>query len=359
MTDNILVDRSSCYACPVHCKRIVEVNEEGLNVGRKYGGPEYESIGAFGSNCGIGNLKAIAKAHEICDANTIDVISAGGMISGAFECAERGLLPRDLIKDLDLKFGSIKGMLDLLNQIIDRKGLGDILAEGPKEIADKLGHEAGAYFLHVKGQPLPLHEPRWKPGMGIGFALAATGAEHMTNIHDNMYATEEAPTFADAQHLGILDAVETGKLGPNKARVWIYMMLNRSINNNISVCSFMPYGLDHIVEQVRNATGWNVSSWELMKVSERSINLAQAFNVREGFTSEDDILPDRFFEPIEGDGALKGQTMDRQEFYETRNLIYEMLGWDRQSAAPKRSKLYELGLGWVVEDLEKQGLIKN
>ncbi len=121
----------------------------------------------------------------------------------------------------------------------------------------------------------------------------------------------------------------------------------------------MPYGLDHIVEQVRSVTGWNVSSWELMKISERSINLAQAFNVREGFTSKDDILPDRFFEPMEGDGALKGQAMDRKEFYETRNLIYEMLGWDRQSAAPKRSKLYELGLGWVVEDLEKRGLIKN
>ena len=359
MTDTILVDRSSCYGCPVHCKRIVEVNEDGLEVSRKYGGPEYETVGAFGSNCGIGDLKAVAKAHEICDANTLDVISAGGMISGALECAERGLLPQGLIKDLDLKFGSGQGMLDLLNQIINRKGLGDILAEGPKEIADKLGPEAASYFLHVKGQPLPLHEPRWKPGMGIGYTLAATGAEHMTNIHDNMYADEEAPTFAGAQNLGILDAVETGELSPDKARLWVYMMLSRSINNNVSVCALMPYGLDHIVKQVKSATGWNVSGWELMKVSERSINLARAFNVREGFTSEDDILPDRFFEPIQGDGALKGQTIDREEFYETRNLIYDMLGWDRQSAAPRRSKLYELGLGWVVEDLEKRGLIKN
>ncbi|MGD8883899.1 MAG: aldehyde ferredoxin oxidoreductase C-terminal domain-containing protein, partial [Desulfobacterales bacterium] len=359
MTDTILVDRSSCYGCPVHCKRIVEVNEDGMKVSRKYGGPEYETVGAFGSNCGIGDLKAVAKAHEICDANTLDVISAGGMISGALECAERGLLPQDLIKDLDLRFGSSQGMLGLLNQIINRKGLGDILAEGPKEIANKLGPEAASYFFHVKGQPLPLHEPRWKPGMGIGYTLAATGAEHMTNIHDNMYASEEAPTFAGAQYLGILDAVETAELSPKKARLWIYLMLSRSINNNVSVCAFMPYGLDHIVEQVKSVTAWNVSSWELMKVSERSINLAQAFNVREGFTSEDDILPDRFFEPMEGDGALKGQKIDRQAFYETRNLIYEMLGWDPQSTLPKRSKLYELGLDWVVEDLDKRGLIKN
>jgi len=359
MTDNILVDRSSCYACPVNCKRIVEVDEKGLKVSRNYGGPEYESISAFGSNCGIGDLKAVAKANEICDANTIDVIAAGVMISGAMECAERGLLPQNLTKDLDLKFGSAQGMLGLLNQIVHREGLGDILAEGPHGIADKLGNEAASFFFHVKGQPFPLHEPRWKPGMGIGFAIAATGAEHMTNIHDNMYADEEAPTFAAARHLGVLNPVETTELGPNKARVWVYMMLNRSINNNISVCSFMPYSLDHIVEHVKNVTGWNVSSWELMKVSERSINLAQAFNAREGFTSEDDILPDRFFEPIGGDGALKGQTLDRQEFYQTRNFIYDMLGWDRQSAAPRSWKLYELGLDWVVKDLEERGLIKD
>lgn len=355
MTDNILVDRSSCYACPVHCKRIVAVDQEGMKVSRNYSGPEYESIGAFGSNCGVGDLKAVAKANEICDANTLDVISAGVMISGAMECAERDLLPQDLIKDLDLKFGSAQGMLDLLNQIVNREGLGDILAEGPRGIADKFGNEAASCFFHVKGQPFPLHEPRWKPGMGIGFAIAATGAEHMTNIHDNMYASEEAPTFAAAQHLGVLDAVETSALGPNKARLWVYMLLSRSINNNISVCSFMPYSLDQIVEQVKSVTGWNVSSWELMKVSERSINLAQAFNAREGFTSEDDILPARFFEPIGGNGALKGQTLDRQKFYATRDLIYDMLGWDRQTAAPKSWKLNELGLDWVVEALEKQG----
>ncbi len=195
--------------------------------------------------------------------------------------------------------------------------------------------------------------------MGIGFAIAATGAEHMTNIHDNMYASEEAPTFAAARHLGILDPVETSELSPNKARVWVYMMINRSIHNNVSVCSFMPYSLDHIVELVKSVTGWNVSSWELMKVSERSINLAQAFNAREGFSSKDDILPDRFFEPIGGNGALKGQSLDRQQFYATRDLIYDMLGWDRRAAAPKRWKLHELGLDMVVEDLQERGLLKD
>jgi len=358
MTDTILVDRSSCYACPVHCKRIVEVNEEGLTVSRRYGGPEYETISAFGSNCGINDLKAVAKANEICDAYTIDTIGTGIMISGAMECAERGLLPRNLIGDLDLKFGSTAGLLQLLDQIVRREGLGDILAEGPKNIAAKLGEEAAACFMHVKGQPFPLHEPRWKAGMGIGYALSVTGAEHMTNIHDNMYASEDAPTFAAVQNMGILDPAESDDLSPRKVRIWMYMMFNRAINNHVCICSFMPYNLDQITDQVKGTTGWNVSNWELMKVSERSFSMARAFNAREGFTCEDDVLPARCFEPLEG-GTLKGQAIDREQFYATRDLAYDMLGLDRQSAAPESWKLYELGLDWLVEDLQQQGVLKG
>ena len=358
MTDNILVDRESCYACPVHCKRVVEVNEEGMTVSRRYGGPEYETISAFGSNCGISDIKVVAKANEICDRYTVDTISTGMMISGAIECAEKGLVPADLINGLDLRFGSAEGVMRLLDQIVNREGLGDILADGPKSLAKKLGDEAASCFLHVKGQPLPLHEPRWKTAMGLGYVLSPTGPEHMANIHDPMYVSEEAPTFAGAQNLGILEPVDTPELTPAKARLWVYMTLNKSMNNSLCVCSFMPYSFDHLVDQVKAVTGWNVSSWELMKASERALSMARAFNAREGFTPDDDVLPDRFFEPLES-GPLKGQAIDRQQFYETRTLVYDMLGWDRRSAAPKRWKLYELGLDWLVEQLENQGCLTD
>lgn len=356
MTDNILVDRKSCYACPVHCKRVVEVTDEGMTVSRRYGGPEYETISAFGSNCGIGDIKAVAKANEICDRYTVDTISAGIMVSGALECAQKGLLPAELTQDLDLHFGSMDGMLGLLNQIVNRQGLGDILAEGPNRLAEKLGKKVSSFFLHVKGQPFPLQEPRWKTGMGIGYVLSPTGAEHMANIHDTMYASDEAPSFAAAQNMGILEPVDTMELSPNKARLWVYMTLNKSINNSVGICAFMPYSFDHIMDQVKAVTGWNVSSWELMKASERALNMARAFNAREGFTAKEDVLPDRCFEPLER-GALKGQAIDREQFSETRDAVYDMLGWDRQSAAPKRWKLYELGLDWVAQDLEKQGYL--
>jgi len=356
MTDTILVGRESCYACPVHCKRVVEVTDEGLEVSRNYGGPEYETISGFGSGCGISDIKVVAKANDMCDRNTLDTISASLMVSGAMEAAERGLLPAELLEGLDLRFGSTAGLLGLLEQIVNRTGLGDILADGPAGVAETLGDEVAAYFLHVKGQPLPLHEPRWKTGMGIGFAISPTGADHMHNIHDPVYANEESPAFGAARNMGIVDAVDTSTLGPAKARMFVYMMLNKSVVNNLALCAFMPYSLDMMVEEVKAVTGWNVSNWELLKATERSLAMARAFNAKAGFTAKDDILPERFFQPLEG-GALKGQTLDRKEFFRTRDLSYDMLGWDRKSAGPKRWKLYELGLDWVAEVLEKAGCL--
>lgn len=352
MTDTILVGRESCYACPVHCKRVVEVDEEDLQVSRNYGGPEYETIGGFGSACGISDIKIVAKANELCDRHTLDTISASVMVAGAMECAEKGLIPAELLDGLDLRFGSADGMLGLVEQIINRQGLGDILAEGPAGVAEKLGEEAAGYFMHVKNQPLPLHEPRWKSGMGIGFAISPSGADHMHNIHDAVFANEESPAFGAVRNMGILDAVGSSQLGPAKARLFVYMMLNKSANNNLAMCSFMPYSLDMMVEQVKSVTGWNVSNWELLKATERSLAMARAFNTLAGFTAEEDTLPDRFFEPLQG-GSLKGAYLSRQEFFDTRDMVYDMLGWDRQTASPKRWKLYELGLEWVAEKLEQ------
>ncbi len=158
--------------------------------------------------------------------------------------------------------------------------------------------------------------------------------------------------------MGILEAVDSAALGPRKARLFVYMMLNKSVVNNLALCAFMPYSLDMMAEQVKSVTGWNISSWEILKSTERSLAMARAFNTLAGLTVEDDVLPDRFFEPLQG-GALKGSAIDRKEFFQTRDLSYDMLGWDRQNGSPKRWKLYELGLDWVVDDLEKAGFLRD
>lgn len=348
MTDTILVDRKTCFGCPVKCKRVVEVKDEKMSVTRNYGGPEYESVAGFGSNCGIDSIEAVAKANEICDRYTVDTISASAMIAGALECASKNLLSAELTDGLDLQFGSVDGMLGLLVQICEQEGLGKILSQGPQKAVEILGKETEPYFIHVKNQPLPYQEPRWKKGMGIGYALSPTGAEHMANIHDVLYAAEEAPTFAGAKNMGIMEALDPSSLGAPKARLWAYMGINKSIHNILCICSFMPYSFDHITEAVQAVTGWNISSWEVMKVSERCFNMTRWFNIREGFSSEDDRLPDRIYEPLEN-GALKGEYIDKDAFRETVNLTYAMLGWDEKTGIPSKGKLLELDLGWLME----------
>jgi aldehyde:ferredoxin oxidoreductase len=351
LTDTILVDRESCYACPVHCKRSVGFTDP-YEVDKHYGGPEYETIAGFGSNLCIGDLKAIAKANELCNRNGLDTMSASMMIAYAMECAENGLLHHTLPDGSLPRFGDAKSMLALLQMIIDRQGIGDVLAEGPFAAVEALGNETSRFALHVKNQPLALHCPRFKVGMGIGYAISPTGADHMHNMHDTAYNNEKAPSFVWARELGILDSMPERELSPRKARLTAYMMLAKSLGNVLDLCAFLPYDLEQYAQAVRDVTGWDVTVWETIKASERALDLARAFNAREGFTAEDDTLPERFFlEPLKN-GPLTGATVDRTDFLETKRVLYGILGWDTETGAPSAGKLYELGLDWVVPQLE-------
>jgi len=135
MRDTILVDRGGCFACPIRCKRVVEVIDEDYQVDRSYGGPEYETVAAFGSDCGVDDLRAISKANELCNAHGLDTISTGMAVSFAMECFENGLLTQEDTQGLDLRFGNAKAMVELTRQICERDGLGDLLAEGTAEAA--------------------------------------------------------------------------------------------------------------------------------------------------------------------------------------------------------------------------------
>ncbi|MBM3190768.1 MAG: aldehyde ferredoxin oxidoreductase, partial [Chloroflexi bacterium] len=132
LRDTILKDREGCYACPVRCKRVVEVHDADYDIDPIYGGPEYETVASFGSNCGVDDLRAISKAHEICNAYSLDTISTGMMVSFAMECYEAGILTQKDTGGLDLRFGNGKAMVELTRMIGEREGLGDVLAEGPK-----------------------------------------------------------------------------------------------------------------------------------------------------------------------------------------------------------------------------------
>ena len=343
--NTVRIGMDGCYACPVRCKKVVRIGDP-WSVDPVYGGPEYETLAALGSNCGIDNLNAICKANEICNRYSLDTISTGATIAFAMECYENGLLTNEDTDGLKLNFGNAEAMVQMVEMIGQRRGLGDLLAEGVKRAAEKIGKNAEKFAIHIKGQEIPMHEPRLKRALGLGYVISPTGADHQHNLHD-MGITGGGRDLNRFAALGILEPIPLEDLGPRKVKALIYHVDWCVLNNCLLLCNFIPWDYLQETEIVRSVTGWNTTAWELMKIGERVTTMARAFNVREGFTKEDDWLPERFFHPTSS-GALSETSVDPKKLEEARGTYYEMMGWD-ENGVPKKAKLEELGIGWVAE----------
>jgi len=345
--DTVGVRVEGCYACPRPCKKVVKVDET-WKVDPIYGGPEYETLAALGSNCGIDDLKAVCKANELCQRYTLDTIATGATIAFAMECFQNGILTDEDTGGIKLNFGNAEAMVKMVELIGERSGIGDLLAEGTKRAAEKMGKGAEKYAVHVKGQEVPMHEPRLKRALGLGYAISPTGADHVHNIHDTGFMTQSA--WDSVRPLGILDPVPVEDLGPDKVRLLIYNVYWAVLNNCLVMCSMIPWSYNQKLEMIKAVTGWNTTSWELMKTSERVINMARAFNVREGLTAKDDWLPDRFFHP-QTSGPLSKVAVDPRELEEAKRTYYRMMCWNEETGIPSKGKLEELGIGWVVDKI--------
>ena len=349
MSETILTNRESCYACPIRCKRVVEAKEP-YDVNPAYGGPEYETIAALGSLCCVDDLVAIAKANELCNAYSVDTISAGGAIAFAMECFENGLLTEEDTGGIDLRFGNADAMVKVMEMICKREGIGDLLAEGVYPVAKKLGPQAMSYAMHIKGQGLPLHEPRFKQAMGIAYALSPTGADHLQTFHDSQYAKRGAG-LDYLKPIGLLEPMPTTELSSRKIRYMVYGQHWRSFFNMAVYCLIVPYSFGQMVDLVNGVTGWDTSVFELLKAGERGTTLARVFNVREGLRSDQDTLPERMFEPFTS-GPLKGVAVDRSQAANAIQEYYSIMGWDGEGV-PTVAKLDELNVSWAAEYLKQ------
>ncbi len=344
LAETVVVRMESCYACAVGCKKVASL-EEPYPVDPAYGGPEYETAASLGANCGVANVYAVTKASERCNALGLDTISVGGTIAFAMECFEKGLLTPQDTGGLDLRFGNAEVVLQLLELIAARQGIGDLLAEGTKRAAERIGGGAERLAVHVKGQEMPYHDPRIQHGLGLGYAVSYTGADHMHNVFDRNYEHEAG--LDSVRNLGVLEPMPAIWLGPEKVRAYIYGSLRRHLDNCLVLCNFVPYRNDQVVEAVRAVTGWDTTTWELWKTAERVVTMARVFNVRQGFTPADDRLPPRMAEPL-GPGA----PIEPAALEAALPIYYEMMGWDPATGVPRPAKLYELGIGWVMDLLE-------
>lgn len=345
MAETILVNRGTCYACAVACKREVEV--PALGVSPKFGGPEYESLAASGSLCGVGDLSTLALVNQLYAQYVLDSISAGAAIAFAMECYEHGIITKDDTGGIDLTWGNTEAVIQMAHQIGRREGLGRLLGEGVKRAAEAIGKGAERFALHVKGQELPMHDPRGKKGLSLAYAISPTGADHMEAPHDPLYAGFH-PQGHPLAPLGLIEPLDPLELDSKKVRAFYETQKVWSAYNSVGMCDFVgaplnALELQPLVNYINSVTGWNMSLYELLKVGERNNTLARVFNVREGFTPADDVLPQRLHEGI-GNGPLKGERVGPDEFHTARRTYYEMAGWDPETGTPTLAKLAELGV---------------
>ena len=349
----ILTARRSCYACAIRCKREVAINGKPS----PYGGPEYETIGSMGSDCGINDLQAIARANELCNAYMLDTISTGATIAFAMECFEHGLIGLDDTDGIDLRFGNTEAMLAMIERIARRQGFGNLLAEGSKRAADQIGGDAHFFAIQVKGQELAMHDPRGKYNVGIGYAVSEIGADHLVVTHDSTLAKSESIMFKNAQALGIRNALPPRLLNDEKMEQFYILEKWNSLEKVVGYCFFGPAPRsfihpDDVLVSINAATGWNLTMEEALQIGERATNMARVFNAREGFSRKDDCLPERLFQPLEN-GALTGQSMQHADFEQALTQLYHLKGWDPETTVPSRKRLEELSLGWAADLLEQ------
>jgi len=357
LNKTILKGTKGCYACPIRCKRIVEINEPDLKVDPSYGGPEYETIVSLGSLCGISDLKYIAKANELCNKYTMDTISAGMVIAFAMQCYEEGLLTKEDTEGIELTFGNKEALLILIEKIAHRKGLGDLLSQGSLLAAQKIGKGAEKFIYQVKGQEIPMHDPRVKTGVGLQYALSDYGADHMKAPHDSFFKDQDSVGIKEMKGLGILEPVSTTDISEKKVALFKLLDIYWTIFDILGVCVFgyAPRSvgtMEELLEIIKSTTGWKTTWFELMKLGERSINMARIFNHREGFASKDDTLPEVFYHNFKG-GPLDGQgAINKKDFEKAIKLRYELMGWNPDTGIPTSAKLIELDLDWLIDEIK-------
>jgi len=348
MARTILKSRDTCYACCVRCKRVVEIREGLYPTDPRYGGPEYETLAALGSYCGIDSLEAVAHANQLCNMYGMDTISCGATIAWAMDCFEHGLLTKEDTGGLELRFGDARAMTKMVEMIGRREGFGSLLAEGSARAARKIGRGTENRVMAVKGQELPAHMPQVKRSLALVYAVNPFGADHQSSEHDPSYAAYPARMA----EIGLTDPQPDRVLNDEKVRFALATQYAYSSLDSLNVCQFVfgpawqLYGMGQLAEAVRAVTGWQVTVEELLRVGARRLNLLRAFNAREGIGREADLLPKKLQQVLVG-GKSDGLFVPPEEVERAKNSYYAMAGWDVGTGVPTQTRMEELGLGWV------------
>ncbi len=360
MHETLLPHRDTCQVCPINCKQVAEYDGEKefpdspylrsdffhkIKVDKAYGGPEYETLAGFGSVCGIDDLLAIAKANEGCSRWGMDTISLSMTIAFVMECVEKGLLTAADTGGFLPRWGDAHAMLEAVEMVAHARGYGAQMGQGSKRLAQQIGRGAEAFTVEVKGQELPMHEPRLKQALGIGYATAPVGADHMMNMHDTAYTRPNAELERVAE-VQTFEPMAVNDLGPQKMELFYHEVNWRHALDCAVICHFYPYRYSHVAEALSGVTGHEYSVRDFLAVGERAQTLSRLFNLREGFSAEDDRLPKRVMQAFQ-EGPLAGVEITPEAFLAARTYWYGLMGWTADGV-PTPERIAQLGLSTLL-----------
>ncbi len=356
--EKYFVKSRACFGCSIRCKKVHRM-PSGKYKGLIAKAPEYETACAFGPNCAVDDYGAILEANRLCDLAGIDTMDVGDTIAWLMECYEKGIVTKRDCDGLEMKWGNSDAMVALVKKIVNREGIGDLLAEGVYRAAQKLGRGSMKYCMHVKGMGMDLNDGRGHRSLGLTQAISPRGSCHMRSlvvvdqgfafrkIAAKRYGKDKLPEICDPyaekhKALAVKDCEDVYTIRDSLLICWYS-------------CGWPPvFWMDDFAAAAAAATGikefGNID--EMYRIAERICNLRRAFNVREGFGPKDDTLPDRILnEPIP-DGPSKGQTVDLKVMLRD---YYKLRKWPNGDLS--RKTLVELGLADVADELKQLGRI--
>jgi len=345
--DNVIAyetKKYGCFSCPIRCGGITTVSSGKYPVTETHK-PEYETVAAFGNMCLNDDLDSIFKLNDMCNRGGLDTISTGSVIAFVMECYEHGIITRADTDGMELTWGNAEAMIAMTEKIIHREGFGDVLADGVKVAAKKIGKGAEKLAMHVGGQEPGLHNATFFPGRGTGFVADPTPGRHTAAApYTRCDVNAAAGPYKELQVSGFEKYQYTGK-GPAAAANTNYWQVGASAGLCLMPVVFS--GCYPLLELINAVTGWDMSVSEAIETGARIQTLRQLFNVREGVTPADARLPDRMAGiPPQSAGPLEGVTVD----IDTLTREYrEAMEWDTNTGKPTEACLNKLGLLELVK----------
>ena len=325
----------ACYRCKIACGGLLAegTGEYKYPAGTKK--PEYETVAMFGSNSLNDDLDAVIKCNDICNRMGLDTISTGGVIAFAIECYENGIITKDDTDGLEMTWGNHKSIVAMTEKLANREGFGDILADGVRVAAERIGKGSEAYAMHMRGQEFGAHDPKYRFKWAIAYKADATPARH-----------SQGP----AHDVPGLPVPDLGTTQENMQPGYALQNNWQHVVQSLGMCKIV-YGclpdIDAQMNAIKTVTGWDVTFDELFLTGERIANLRHLFCLREGVNILQQNYPDRIAgRPPEEDGGLKGVTIEEERIV---SEFLHAMDWDPATAMPSKSKLEELGLQDLFE----------